>query len=472
MAFQRQRDALARIGGRDHAQVGQEADDVFHQPQAGRIVFHVQQQGLAARIVAGVVARLGQRVRFRQQAGRQRGHGVEFDPEHAAYADAAVHAHAAAHQLDEALGDDQADARAFLAARLLAQPVKRLEQFGHLRVVQALARVADGDAHALRSGLRDFQLHLAGRAVVLDGVRQQVQQHLLEARMVGPHRQLLARRKDHVDLALLRLLLHHHAHFLDQRGQRHRLDRQAQAARFDLRQVEDFIDQRQKMAARSDDVLHEGALLHDSRGQRFVGQQLGKAEDGVERRAQFVRHAGEKAVLGLAGPLQFDFLFVERAFDALALRDVADGRRHQHAFLRFQRRQADFDGKLGAVAAQAVQFQARAHGAGARRRGKGLPVLRMVSRVAGRDQHFHIASQQLRARIAEQAFRLRVDEHDLAIAIDDDDGVRRRFEQAAELLLGPAPVADVADGADDEGADLRLDGREADFDGELDVVLA
>ena len=290
--------------------------------------------------------------------------------------------------------------------------------------------------------------------------------------MVGPHRQLLARRKDHVDLALLRLLFHHHAHFLDQRGQRHRLDRQAQAARFDLRQVEDFIDQRQKMAARSDDVLHEGALLHDSRGQRFVGQQLGKAEDGVERRAQFVRHAGEKAVLGLAGPLQFDFLFVERAFDALALRDVADGRRHQHAFLRFQRRQADFDGELGAVAAQAVQFQAGAHGAGARGGRKALAVMRVVGRVAGGDQHFHVLAQQFGARIAEQALRLRVDQHDLAVAVDDDDGVRRRFEQAAKLLFGAAAVADVADGADDKGADFRLDGRQADFHGEFDVILA
>ena len=96
----------------------------------------------------------------------------------------------------------------------------------------------------------------------------------------------------------------------------------------------------------------------------------------------------------------------------------------------------------------------------------------MIVRIAGRDQHFHVASQQLRARVAEQTFRLRIDEHDLAIAVDDDDGVRRRFEQAAELLLGPAAVADVADGADDEGADLRLDRRQADFDGEFDVVLA
>ncbi|MNM78965.1 hypothetical protein D3C81_908850 [compost metagenome] len=267
-----------------------------------------------------------------------------------------MHAHAAAHQFDQALGDDEADARAFLAARLLSQAVKRLEQFGHLRLVQSLARVADGDAHVLRIGLRNFQLHLAVRAVVLDGVRQQIQQHLLEARMVGPDRQRLAGRKNQVDMTLLRLLFHHHAHFLDQRGQRHRFHRQAQAARFDLGQVEDFIDQGEQVAPRGDDVLHEGALLRHGRGQGFVGQQLGKAEDGVQRRAQFVRHAGEKAVFRLAGPLEFDFLFVERALDALALGDVADGRRDQHAFVRFQRRQADFDGKLGAIAAQAVQF--------------------------------------------------------------------------------------------------------------------
>eukprot|EP01133_Synstelium_polycarpum_P020400 gene20400-biopygen16755 len=91
------------------------------------------------------------------------------------------------------------------------------------------------------------------------------------------------------------------------------------------------------MAARSDDILHEGPLLQHRGGQRLVGQQLGKAEDGVERRAQFVRHAGKKAVLRLAGPFEFDFLLVERVFDTLAFRDVADGRRDEHAFVRLQR---------------------------------------------------------------------------------------------------------------------------------------
>ena len=126
-ALQRQRDAMACVGGRDHAQMGQEADDVFHQPQAGRIVFHVQQQGLVAGIVVGVASRFGQPRRVQRHPGGRRGHGVEFDPEDAAHADAAVHAHGPAHQFDQALGDDQADARAFLTARLLAQPVKRLE---------------------------------------------------------------------------------------------------------------------------------------------------------------------------------------------------------------------------------------------------------------------------------------------------------------------------------------------------------
>ena len=48
--------------------------------------------------------------------------------------------------------------------------------------------------------------------------------------MVGPDGQWRADRKDQLELALLRLLFHHHAHFLDQRGQRDRFDRQAQAA--------------------------------------------------------------------------------------------------------------------------------------------------------------------------------------------------------------------------------------------------
>ena len=49
------------------------------------------------------------------------------------------------HQLDQALDNDQADARAFDAGAFGAESVERLEQMGLLLVVHATARVADRD---------------------------------------------------------------------------------------------------------------------------------------------------------------------------------------------------------------------------------------------------------------------------------------------------------------------------------------
>ena len=59
--------------------------------------------------------------------------------EAAALARCAVDTHGAAHALDQALHDGQADARAFDAFGLGAQPVEGFEQVGHLLCVQAAA---------------------------------------------------------------------------------------------------------------------------------------------------------------------------------------------------------------------------------------------------------------------------------------------------------------------------------------------
>ena len=61
--------------------------------------------------------------------------------------DRAVHPDRAPHQLDQPLGDHQADARALVAAGLLAQPIERLEQLRQFFRGQAGAGVLDTDAN-------------------------------------------------------------------------------------------------------------------------------------------------------------------------------------------------------------------------------------------------------------------------------------------------------------------------------------
>src|SRR5437588_835837 len=75
----------------------------------------------------------------------RRGH---LEPEDAAVADGAFHADDAPHQFDQLLGDHEANAGAFLSARLLAETVERWKELGEFFRRQTRAIVFDGDAHA------------------------------------------------------------------------------------------------------------------------------------------------------------------------------------------------------------------------------------------------------------------------------------------------------------------------------------
>ena len=78
------------------------------------------------------------------------------------------------------------------------------------------------------------------------------------------------------------------------------------------------------------------AFLLGGRWRRGVGlHQLGETEDGIERAAQLMAHAGKEIRFrevgffrrGL-GALQLDVLFLQRLIQAFALRDVARGGEH------------------------------------------------------------------------------------------------------------------------------------------------
>ena len=126
----------------------------------------------------------------------------------------------------------------------------------HLLGCQAGAGVAHADSNRPREGRVALDDHRAVRPVVLDGVEQQVDQHLLDADAVGMDAVAKpAFGEAQGNAALLRLRLDHGAAFEHDLGHRHRLQRQHRLARLDQRQVEDFVDQFQQVPARLENPL-------------------------------------------------------------------------------------------------------------------------------------------------------------------------------------------------------------------------
>ena len=77
-------------------------------------------------------------------------------------------------------------------------------------------------------------------------------------------------------------------------------ERERELAGLDLGEVEHVVDQAEQVAAVALDALEHGLRLLRRLAVDAVEDQLGVAEDGVERRAQLVAHVGEELRLVLA----------------------------------------------------------------------------------------------------------------------------------------------------------------------------
>ena len=233
----------------------------------------------------------------RQLAARQaKGEG-------GAFALAAGDAHLAAHQFDQTLADDQADAGALGHAGVAAEAVEGGEQFGQLQLAHADAVVLHLEQqHAGRVGA-DAQLDPAAAAVVLDGVAQQVDQHLAQADRVCLGRfGALALVDAQLDLGRDGHRLDHAQGFSQQLRQGHWLEGQAQLAGLDAREVQHVVDHVGQMPAGLANLGQRAGLGNRVSGAAFgVGQHLGKADDGVQRRAQLVRQARQEVGFGAVG---------------------------------------------------------------------------------------------------------------------------------------------------------------------------
>ena len=182
--FARDLDAEGAVHGAEQAQVGTAGDELLHQPQVGRVVLHVE-QGAQRRVLPGLASwprSLGADL-VRGPAGC-RGRG-QLEPEHAALPDDALHPDHAAHHLHQQLAHHQADAGALLAAALLSEPVEGLEELRQLLGRQPEAGVPDADADASRRGRGALDHDRSRRPVVLDGIREEVDEDLLQPDPIG-----------------------------------------------------------------------------------------------------------------------------------------------------------------------------------------------------------------------------------------------------------------------------------------------
>jgi hypothetical protein len=150
-----------------------------------------------------------------------------------------------------------------------------------------LAQVAGAKAHA-------------PACVNLTALPKHVDEDLRQPPFVGPHQR---GRVGHVVLeaqALAQRLQLEHLHDLLQRlAQPQGLGVQRELAAFDARDVQRAFDQAQQVFATAADHAH-GLPAVRRHGRVFV-QQLGVAQDAVQRRAQFVADGGDVACLGLVG---------------------------------------------------------------------------------------------------------------------------------------------------------------------------
>ena len=166
--------------------------------------------------------------------------------------------------------------------------------------------------------------HAPAVAGELDRVRQEVEHDLLELALVAD---IVAQGlvDSHLELyaVALRALAHQGDGVVERGGQIEGSHLQLHAPGLDLGQVEDVVDERQEMLAGGVDVLGVIELFFVELAEHTFDEHLGKADHGIQRGAQFMRHVGQEVRLVLVGQLQLAAFFL----DFLEQAGVGDGDR-------------------------------------------------------------------------------------------------------------------------------------------------
>ncbi len=147
----------------------------------------------------------------------------------------------------------------------------------------------------------------------LEGVGEQVLQHLLQALAVGDDAAFqIGRHLDfEVEAAALRLVPERPADGFEQGGEDDLVGVHRHGAGLDLGEVEDVGDQVQKVGAGAVDGAGELHLPAREVAVRIVLQLLAEDEDRVQRRAQLVAHIGQEFGLVLGGERELGRLVLQ-----------------------------------------------------------------------------------------------------------------------------------------------------------------
>src|SRR5262245_18541499 len=225
----------------------------------------------------------------------------QSDDESRSDSERALDPHLPAELLREPPRDAESKAGAAVRARArLIELAEVLPDGVDLVGTNADARVGDAEDDGVR-----FAVDLkTDRAAIreLDRVRQKVEQDLLELRLV----RLKRRTQSGDDLAEREPLGRHHRldlfrDFVDEILEHDAFDVHGHLSGLDARQVGDVVDQGQQVVRRGSAARDVVPLLLGQVPGDPVEQERRVADHGVERRAQLVRHAGEKVGLQLVG---------------------------------------------------------------------------------------------------------------------------------------------------------------------------
>ena len=221
--------------------------------------------------------------------------GGQADRECRALAQLALYGNLTAHHLAETAADRKSEPGATILARgrriglheFLEQPA---HLFARRRLRAALGpelpprRIAAALAHEPR--------HVDGHNAMLGelvGVAHQIEQRLADSRLVGVHlADILRTVEDDLVAVLGRRGGDGGDHIVDQRRDGEGLDVHVHPAGFDLRQVQDVVDELQQVVRRAQHALERFELLGVLQVAGILMQHLRQADDRIQGRAQLV----------------------------------------------------------------------------------------------------------------------------------------------------------------------------------------
>ena len=310
-----------------------------------------------------------------------------------------------------------------------------LEQLGLVFFLDAGAAVGDAHfrhLHAVFLALGQADAH---RALFreLDGVVEQVDEDLRQRAAVRVDDGGRLVRLAQLDFQRQALLLGQRAQGVGHLGHQflavHGFDRQGQLARLDLRHVEDVVDQREQVARAGADGVELLVLVGRQGAGQFHQQRAGEADDGVQWRAQFVRHVGDEGRLHAARLGQFQVFQGDFAVDGFQF-----GRMVRQAHVQFDH-----------LAFARLQFAIDLHRLliGGDQQVEDLLAFRidevlLVAQVQG-DADFHIlvlaqllVHQHVADAVEQVVFRVRLADEIVGAAFDAADDVLRVVERGDE----------------------------------------